>query len=185
MVDLKKNSYLLLCLVALVTTKFLILPLLSWQDERLAEIKLLKKKVNKAEKVISDLPLLEEQLIIINAQVDVLQNAVFDYADEGVFQLTLQKELEKTFDSHQVSILNLGWKAVSQVDDWGLLKYEVEINFNGSTRNFILLLKAIETNEKWMSINNFNYRFDPLKKGALGSVAGRLSINFYMKQQTI
>ena len=106
----------------------------------------------------------------------------FQHKGSNAFQLEQQQWLEKIFESSELEVKNIGWSVPLPRKEWQLIQHGVQVNFSGNIINLIKVKRQIESQEKWIGISKFNFRFDKKRPERLQATSGRITLNFYMRE---
>jgi len=135
-----KHKIMLAMVSVLVLIRFVIVPILAWQDEKIAKIQSSNQRIAKAEKVIARLPkitLALEKLQLSNQSTE----AFFTKAQSlPAFKLEQQQQIESLFKRFDIKVNNFNWAA----DIPGKISQSrAKINFEGKTSDLARLHLAI------------------------------------------
>lgn len=182
--DLKKYALLLSILLLLVALKFLIIPIVEWQNSAFTNIVLLEKKQNKIQTVISNVEATQFKISELAKVVDTYQGMFFVYEQESSFKIQQQKYIEKLLSTHELRASNLGWQSLINNQEQGLKIFPLNINISGNSLNLIKFMTAIESNSHRIAIDDFNISLSKQKEFDLGIMNGKLVLLFIMLDTT-
>ncbi len=182
MIDsIKKHGLLLTVLTVICIVKFIVVPIYTWQQDIISENLMLEKRLVKSLNALNNLPETERGLIEIEARIAEIQNIIFPFQAENLFQLQQQQSIEKIFDSQTIKISNLGWQLPYRLKEHPIIEHEVNISFSGEVVNLQQLQVMLEQKEQWFNISELNYRFEKKRAKRLGDVNGRMKVKLYMR----
>jgi hypothetical protein len=142
---------------------------------------MLEKRLVKSLNALNNLPETERLLVKIQERANNIQNIIFPFQAENLFQLQQQQNLEKIFENMSVKISNLGWQLPYSLKEFPLIEHEVNISFSGEIINLQQLQVMLEQQDQWLNISELNYRFGKKRANDLGDVNGRMTIKLYMR----
>ena len=184
MFDLKqpKHQLALAALVLLVSLKFIVVPLIDWQNTQLAQLTNLEKRAAKSQNVIANQGQINQAQQTINAQLKAVNSLFVDYQREGEFKLAMQQQLEQTVASNQLQINTSSWLPSIAVANNQLIRHQLRLNLKGKMRDFITLITHLESQTPKAELKSLNINIKGQKTDALGNMSGSLELAFYMHQ---
>ena len=177
-----KQKQLLLIVLVLVIVKFAIVPVYEWQNLTISENNSSNLRLVKSNLVIEQLDKMQASVNSMQAKKNDLQTLFFQHKGSNAFQLEQQQWLEKIFESSELEVKNIGWSVPLPRKEWQLIQHGVQVNFSGNIINLIKVKRQIESQEKWIGISKFNFRFDKKRPERLQATSGRITLNFYMRE---
>lgn len=179
--EIKKYKTLLLILTGLLLAKFVIVPVLAWQDNIILENKNIQKRLNKAKSLLSNNEQLVAQSNELNETVSNLEKAVFKATPEAEFKLAQQKKLESIVKKNNLKLMNFGWQIISTDEDLNIKRFQIQLSLNGNTTDIIRFMAELEALEQHVDFSDFNIAPKKRGGGALGKVRNaRLVFGIYM-----
>jgi len=184
MFDLKqpKHQLALAALVLLVSLKFIVVPLIDWQNTQLAQLTNLEKRAAKSQNVIANQGQISQSQQSINAQLEAINELFVNYQREGEFKLAMQQQLEQTVASNQLQINTSSWLPSIAVANNQLIRHQLRLNLKGKMRDFITLITHLESQTPKAELKSLNINIKGQKTDALGNMSGSLELAFYMHQ---
>jgi len=138
-----KSKWLLGLLVGLALLKFVIVPLLVWQEDKAINIGLLKDKISKGQNLLSNQQDLELSLAELQqVEQELYKNILSQDNSETAFQLRTQKAIDILLAKYDLSVRNSNW--LSPIDNGAVLEHRLELNLRGAVKDFALLTLEIE-----------------------------------------
>jgi len=173
---MNNNKLLILLLSFLVIIKFIIFPILDWQNELIAETTQLEKKINKSEAYINDLPkLIEQQETLKNILIKSKSN-IETYHDIGRYKINKQREIEQMFRENNVNIKTLNWREDMKTINGFSLK--LQLQYSGRVKDFIALKLAILSLGQSVNLRVFGINISIQGNKSLGFANGNMEIIF-------
>ena len=180
MAELKQHALLLLMLAILVSVKFIIVPVIDWQNTLVADIQLLEKRSQKVTRIIAEKGKTIKLNQLLNKEVERGNELFFPYQTQSKFKLSQQKLIESLLDEYQLKSQNIGWQTPSELTSLQVIKHPLQLRFSGKTLDVIKFIAAIEKLEKNIEIIDFNLSLKRQNEDSLGQCNGRVTLNFYV-----
>ena len=177
--ELKQKAWLLIVIAILATAKFIIIPIVDWQNIQLAEIQLLKKKLAKTQYILANKEKIEKINHQLRKELAKSNTLFFSFPSDSLFKLEQQKMLESLLTQFSLTSQNIGWKNITKLAEFNLQKFQVEVKISGKTINVIELMTELETMLPRIEIENFNISIKKQQKSDLGFSTGRMTLNLY------
>ncbi|MDX2369998.1 MAG: hypothetical protein QNK36_16610 [Colwellia sp.] len=179
--DLKKHALLITVMAMLVTVKFIILPVFTWQGEVLSEIVRQEKKLAKVKKVLNNDGQENKLGQRVISDLVTAEQLFFSLRTESDFKLEQQQLIEGFIEKNHISLTNLGWKSASELKEVAIKRYQVSIRFNGLFVDVVTLFSELESHSPWLKIEEFNLSSKVQSNDDIGYIkGGRATINLYM-----
>ncbi len=184
MFDLKqpKHQLALAALVLLVSLKFIVVPLIDWQNTQLAQLTNLEKRAAKSQNVIANQGQISQSQQSINAQLEAINELFVNTQREGEFKLAMQQQLEQTVASNQLQINTSSWLPSIAVANNQLIRHQLRLNLKGKMRDFINLITLLESKTPKAELKSLNINLKGQNNKSLGRVEGTIELAFYMHQ---
>ena len=176
------QKQLLSILGLLLLLKFIIVPVLDWQNSLVEELSIKEQRLLKSVKAVDESKELTETLEQLTKKNEQLQSLLFEHKPDTEFQLKQQQLVEGIFEENEIEISNIGWSPKSYVEEWQLTKFELRINFSGNISKLQNVKLLLESQEKWVELSEFNFRFGKKRLGREITVSGNMKLNYYMKE---
>jgi len=177
--ELKHNRYAILVILFIASLKFIALPMMDWQDEKVEQLWLLEKRLVKLDSLFENEDLLDEQIAKVNTLLPELESQLYSL-EEGEFKLAKQQEIEKQLSSFDLSLKSFGWLSSVELKDKGLTKLSGELAIEGRTERIILFLAELESSNKYIEVEKFNMNLRRPRQGRPGSASVRINVAFYL-----
>ena len=184
MAELKKHGFLLSVLAVLLVAKFVLVPVIEWQDAMIADIQLLEKKSQKVARVISGESNTNEINLLLSEEVAKGNKLFYPHQAQSKFKLQQQKLIESLLAEHQLKSQNIGWQTPSELTFIQVDKHPLQLRFSGKTLDVMKFIAAIEKLEKKIEVSDFNLSLKKQNENSLGQCDGRLTVNFYVNSTT-
>lgn len=164
----------------LFAIKFVVLPILEWQNERLVSINLESKRLAK-------LSLASENIPQASASLTQYQTANAKLADlffnqEPSFQLKRQQQLEKTLERFSLSAQRFGWSEAISLEKQNVIKYRADMQLKGRFVDFLRWHIEIGTLAPVIQVERFSLRRNRVAKGKLGLITVDVNLAFYARE---
>lgn len=184
MFDLKqpKHQLALAALVLLLSLKFIVVPLIDWQNTQLAQLANLQKRAVKSQNVIINQSQINQAQQTINAQLEAINELFVNTQREGEFKLAMQQQIEQTIANNQLQINTSSWLPSIAVANNQLIRHQLRLNLKGKMRDFINLITLLESKTPKAELKSLNINLKGQKTDALGNMSGSLELAFYMHQ---
>lgn len=179
--DLKKHRHLLILLAVLMVVKFVLVPIVEWQDGVISDIKFQEKKLMKVTKVLNNESNVNVVMAQLNEQLLSAKQLIHTHVPEAKFKLTQQLNFEELLAKYNLTIINIGWNSNSLIKELDVTRFQMNIRFNGNMIDIIHFYTEIEGQKPWIEIDALNLNHRSLAIGTLGFVkGGMISVNHYM-----
>jgi hypothetical protein len=178
--DLKKHALALSFIAILFSLKFILIPIIDWQNEQINSVLILERKIAKIENLLLSDDLFNEQHTNLSNALSNIEHGVFSYQEESTFQLQQQKIVESDLLKNALKISSIGWGNVVELDGLPLLQYPLEYRITGKTNKIIEYLIQLKTQDKLPDIKALNLSFRNQNQGELGSISARVRVTYYM-----
>lgn len=174
--NLKEKAPLLLVLIALVTVKFVIVPIFEWQDEKLVEIQTKERQLSKTISVIDREPLVNDALALVKKST--LKQLDFYYSEPSMdaFKLVAQQNIESIFLTQDLKVTNFNWANEIEGD---ISEVRAKVSFEGRTKDLASLQLELTLFDKLFNVPQFNIYVERMKTDSLGKARGTMTIVLY------
>ena len=173
---MKNNAFLLIILAVLFLAKFIVQPIIEWQNTTLAESSRLQQKLDKAQAYITELPKLEGQKVALIQKIKESKQRVDTYNDFDRYQIAKQRQVEMLFTQHNVSTKSLNWQDTVTTPLGKTAKLQVQ--FNGLLKDFIALQLDLMSQSTSIELSVFGLQLREGAEGSLGDVTGNILLTF-------
>jgi len=181
--ELKQHAWLLAFMFVLLVAKLIIVPVLNWQEDKLADIRLLEKKQHKIASVLARNNKNKQLNTELSAVLKKTTRIFFPYQKETDFKLTQQKLLETLLTKHNLTIKNIGWQAPLVFEELFAKRYEIQIRVNGKITDIVEFMATLEANPQYIDISHFNLIVKKKKNEVVGDANGRFNLYLYSKTE--
>lgn len=171
-----KHKLMLFILAILLTLQFIIVPILTWQDEKLAQIQSSSKRLFKANNVIERLPQIQKILLALQKQNHILEASYYNKASLDTFKLEFQQQIEALFEQYNMNVQGFRW--VTELTG-ELTEVRIDINFKGKLKDFSLFQLALAQQPKHLNIAQWSLNIKKMDETSLGTVNGNLLMFAY------
>mgnify|MGYP003650159803 CR=1 FL=1 len=179
MQTLRKHPWLTGLLLLLIGMKFILVPIIEWQNEQLLNIKLQTKRISRAELALANVDNNVKILNHLHSQNQKLDKLFYPFSEEASFKLQQQQWLESLIAKHQFKINNVGWVFSAKVLGQPLIKHQLSVSVEGPTYAMPSLQAELEANSQWVDINSFTFNVRGQSDVSLGNVSGNVDLVFY------
>lgn len=160
--------------------KFIIVPIMTWQDSLIADNKLLQRKVNKVNSLLSDETDLTAKLKSAQAQLNQATQYFYNYQPEQAFRLAQQKIIEQQLKQYELKSSTVGWQNVVTIPNTPLIRFQLQYSFSGQSEQVIAFLLAQQSIQQWQEAETLNVNVRRQRAGQLGQMTVTTRISFYM-----
>jgi hypothetical protein len=175
------NKPLLLGLLGvLLCLRFIVTPVLEWQDKVLQETHVLQKKLDKSLAYIDDLPKLQQLKQALTVELAGSQAMNETFQDVGRYQLAKQRQLEDLFAESNANITSSNW--LDPIKTAKGTTFQFRLQFAAETKNFIELHLKLSRLSKDISLTTLNLNVFANNDKALGRLSGILILRFSPKE---
>lgn len=180
MSELQKYKYPLLIIAVLCMFKFIVVPTITWQEGLIADNKLLQRKVNKVNLLLSDETDLTAKLKAAQAQLNQVTEYFYNFKTEQAFRLEQQKIIEQQLTQYELKSSTVGWQNVVTIPNTPLIRFQLQYSFSGQSEQVIAYLLSQQQQKQWQEIETLNINVRRQKAGRLGQMTVSTRISFYM-----
>lgn len=180
MTELKKHGLLLSLLAILLLAKFLLIPVIEWQDTITSDIQLLEKKSQKVDRVIAGESNTNKINLLLSEEVAKGNKLFFSHQTQSKFKLGQQKLIESLLDEYQIKSQNIGWQTPSELASLQVIRHPLQLRFSGKTLDVIKFIASVEKSQEKIEVSDFNLSLKRQSENSLGQCDGRLTLNFYV-----
>lgn len=185
MVELKQRVGLLFFLAVLLVAKFILVPVFSWQNETLMNIKSLEKKYYKITNVLSNEAGNAKNLEYVTTQLNKAEHVFFSNQPEANFKLVQQKKIEKLIEEHQIKVANIGWQTVTDIPELSATRYSLQLVFSGLAPDAVTFINTLEAQEQYIKLSEIILALSGQNDQKLGLLRGKLVLEFFVANKNI
>lgn len=179
---MKNNPILLVSVAILVLLKFVVLPIIEWQNEMILEAGHLQKKIDKSKSHIKRMPELYEYQRQLEASLTLVKAKVERYNNENRYQISKQREFESLFKKHKLTITSSHWKDVIKSEEGAT--FQLQMQFRGMLKDLIVLQTEINLMRPSVTIGNLGVNIQGQQPNSLGSMTGNMVVVFRPVEST-
>ena len=184
MAEIKKHALLLTVLALMLTAKFIVVPIIIWQDQLLLEIAMQEKKLGKSDVLLSkksDHHTINDKL---KGKIAEIETLFYPYQKGSTFKLERQKKFESIIEQYQLKLKSFYWQAVSNEDNLDVMRYTVKIKITGQVSDIINMLTLLESQSHYIEIQSFNVLISRKDYKSLGYVkTSNFTLRFYVNNK--
>jgi hypothetical protein len=182
-IKLSRQSALLIALGILLATRFLVLPILSWQSEQIELLESQGRQLDKTLEIADRYDEYQGQLRDLEASVSAA--AAYFYADDDDLKVRVQRDLEGYFDKHNIEIRGFNWT----LDEKGSVRQlRAVIKFKGAVKDAITLHWDLARSRMIIKEVQSVHRITQPPSGSLGVLDGEVTLTLYalgLKQSSV
>lgn len=176
MSKLTDKNVLVPLLLLLLLARFVVVPVIEWQNARWQSLQVLEKQLAKANNVLSRGEQYQQTLDALKATNDELLKHYYQQNNVNALKLSFQQELEQLVKKHNVTIRNFNWPNELPGD---ITKLSAQLTVAGKTRDVASLHLDLVQHAKLIQVERFNLVIKKMKTGSLGEVSGNLLLTIY------
>ena len=137
----------------LLAVQWVLLPLLSWQADKVVEIERQLSRLSERSQVISSEPLVREDLEQMKEALGALSALSFPKND-GI-ELPLQQLLSATLADFSIEIESFEW---GEIPDGDVVPLKARITVTGGTQDFIDWQNSLLEGQNWIAVEELDFR---------------------------
>lgn len=185
MEDIKKNAWLLSIIGILLVLKLIVVPIIDWQDGKIAEIRLLANKQYKIDSVLAREDGNSQLVEKLSSLVEQGDAYFWPIENESEFKLATQRFIQEQLNKYNLRMINIGVEQHTEFQDLNVVQYPVKVRFTGDTPDAISFFMSLESNTKRLSIEKFSLSIKGQNEENLGSSNGSALVMFYAYESTL
>lgn len=170
-----RNKLALILIAVLASLKFVVVPLVDWQDAVSMDVSAVKKRLHKGQLAIEQKDALELESHTSLHAIDQARAGLFDIVSENQFKLDQQAWLEDLVAQHNVEVEEISWGGATPGES-GVVIYPVNLTFSSDVDDFILLHATLESGQKHIRFENFDLSIKRHAEKRIGSVRGSMRL---------
>ena len=172
---------LLLILATLIGMKFILAPLLSWQESAVDMLTASSRQLYKVEDVIANEAYYQEKLKLLRARVRVIDGLM--YADADDIKLRIQRDIEALFDVDGFKVTGFTWVMDSSGPDSSIRILRATVYFSGSTAAMVGVFWNLSASAKVMKFIDWRQQIKAFGSDLLGGTAGNVTMEFFVSKK--
>jgi len=174
------TKVLIMVALLLVGVKFVLMPVIDWQNQTIEQIEQVERRNLKSQKLLSK----QDELLVGMAAADKKyreQKETFpSYVDSTMFRLETQIKYENLLKSHGLRQSNFFWRGDQDEQVFGsLYKGRFNVSFNGKLKQFAILHSKLAEQMREYKVLNYNAGVQMQKQQSMGAVNATLTIDAY------
>lgn len=181
MADFKKHALALYFIGILILLKFIFVPLMDWQDVKIAEQQLEQRKLNKTLALLKNESTITSQLNNLDSLLNEVSPLFYKWQNEPEFKREEQQRIETQLSKYDLKSKRIGWKESFPSEGSSILKYTIEYSFEGSGYQVLNYLIDLKASKHLVDTPQLNFSFRGQKAGSLGIISIFMSRNYYMR----
>ena len=163
---------LLVVLAILLGARFIIVPLLTWQTERIDANAVKSRQVEKITRLIESGDKTSGNIELLHAEVKLLKRAMV--RNTGSVQLTLQQFITNTFKAQGMSVTSFQWVSDERVQPIRTLS--ARVRFSGTVPAMMTTFLLLSSANRVLKVVEWDQRFVQGRPGTLGTTRGSVVI---------
>ena len=180
MIKMLSQRNLLILLAVLAGTKFVVLPLISWQSQKLLELNAKSLQVNKASALMENKASLSQARDVVKTDVKELQKRFFKNSPN--IKVSIQQEIEDMFALNKVELSQFNW--LTDFNESGEIRVlSAKLRFSGGTGNMIQTFWEFSRRPELIEFIETRYDFRT-NYTRLGTVSGYAIVKFRVLLQS-
>jgi len=130
-------------IASLSVLKFVLIPIVQWQDTKVTKIAQLQKQLTKGQDLLQHQTELTQQLGQLMAKTNlVLSSVAANEKSAADYQIHTQQMLDKLLEKHGLSVRTMDW--LNPVNNGFLEQQRIEIAFSGRVKHLIEFIRDVE-----------------------------------------
>lgn len=166
-------------LVLLFTARFVLVPVIDWQNEALWEIQQKEKRSLKSQHAISNTSENQQLLASLSEQKSNTESYLFDFLNESEFRLEQQQRMEQLVDKIGLKINNIGWSYSGELIDAPVIRHQMQLNIGGNTTDMPKFHLMLEEQKHWLQVDRFTINLRNQRNLRLGNAQMSLDLSFF------
>ena len=174
MTKVSSRAVLLFVLGCVVGVKFLVLPILLWQEQILSASQAKYVQLQKVAGIVEN----EKNLISLEVRLlkELRRNRGFFYVDRKSTKLDIQRDIESIFAANDLDLSSFNWVLDSQGD---VRRLRASVSFSGPQDQMIRTLWDISKFKHLLSQVQFRQQFTTFGDAMFGFTQGVITLEAY------
>lgn len=177
---LKQHALALSIIGLLLSLKFIVIPVMEWQDQQVTQISLLQRKVAKLTQLIDSRESLTAQLKAEQNEFDKVSHLFFKFETAEKFKREKQQQEEQEIKNHDLKISGIGWKNQQKLGDAPITVFDLEYTVKGRMDKIVNYITEIASASPYKERTAINLMFSRHRAGNLSTVTARINLRYYM-----
>ena len=161
-------------ILGLLGAKFILVPLLAWQDNQIDRLKLKSLKLQKSLIASSRQDSYEDELS--NIQSELSRSRKYFFTNGSSMRLTIQQEVEAIFSQNDLNLTGFNW--LSDASGY-VTAHRATVFFKGSTAQMISAFWDLSGHEKVISQIEWRQQIGHLGADQVDITSGSVMLEFY------
>jgi len=164
-------------IVVLLLAKFVIVPVLEWQNEQIDIVNRQSKQLNKGLKLLENKSELVEHLGKLRSELQVQSQLIAGKGESAIsYQLNVQKQIEALLEKYELTSRSITW--LNPAVKGNTEEHKLELQLKGSLKNFISLIMEIEQQKPKLAVVEYKSNVSKMypQRQKLGQFLGKLVI---------
>lgn len=170
------QNNLLVILGLIIFVKFVLVPVIEWQDEAVLQLSALHKRLNKSESFINELPKLTSEKEKLASYLNQLKSNVDTYSNISNYQIGKQKDIETLFKQNSLTIKSFNWQDTIETDKGSQLK--LMIQYSGMLKDFLSLHLQMSKFNQSVEVTNLGLNIRGQDEASMGIITGSIVFVF-------
>ena len=167
---------LIFILIALIALRFAVLPLVDWQQSKIADIQSKQVQLGKTIDLVNSLS--DYQQLALKLQSEKGNLAPLFYEDTDDSRLQIQKDIEQVFSDHNLRIERFNWVLDDRADS-GLRTLRVLVGFDGQLDGVMKTMLNISAHKKIARQVEWRQNLTKNRETDVGQSKGHVTLEFY------
>lgn len=167
---------LIFILIALIALRFAVLPLVDWQQSKIADIQSKQVQLVKTFDLVNSRS--DYQQLALKLQSEKGNLAPLFYEDTDDSRLQIQKDIEQVFSVHNLTIERFNWVLDDRADS-GLRTLRVLVGFDGQLDGVMKTMLNISAHKKIARQVEWRQNLTKNRETDVGQSKGHVTLEFY------
>ena len=167
---------LIFILIALIALRFGVLPLVDWQQSKIADIQSKQVQLVKTFGLVNSRSDYQQLALKLQSEKGNLAPLFYEDADDS--RLQIQKDIEQVFSVHNLTIERFNWVLDDRADS-GLRTLRVLVGFDGQLDGVMKTLLDISAHKKIARQVEWRQNLTKNRETDIGQSKGHVTLEFY------
>ncbi|MDN4503142.1 hypothetical protein QX776_12070 [Alteromonadaceae bacterium BrNp21-10] len=182
MSEIRNHPFLITFLLLLICIKYVLHPVVEWQNDKLWSIAQNNKRQIRAAEAIANVEANQVQIQTYKQQKKILQSMFYKPMNEAEFKLEQQQWLEELVDQYGFKINNVGWTYSVKMLSKPVITHRLSLNFEGQTYELPAFHLALAANPEWIGVETFSVDTIGQREESLGKFRATMDVVFYQME---
>jgi Tfp pilus assembly protein PilO len=176
-VIISNKKHLLIVMFGLVAMRFIVVPLLSWQDDLVADLETKQSRLTKGRNLVERKEQIDSGIEKLEQHKKALINNYF-LSDRGMDELKLrsQQRIESLLSEHSLQVRSFNW--VSDIPG-AIQETRAQVSFSGKTKDVAQFQLALAQAPQLINLVELSLRLNGLVGNTLGQADGTAVLALY------